>query len=353
MAAHEYLAWMAADTPSRWCNDSALTADIEQALASGAVGVTTNPPLTYEALTVEPDRYVDALSAIDPAVEGDDRVVQLLGVVVKSIATRLRPLWEASDKQVGYVRCQVQPEAFGSYDEMLRQGLTIAGFGKNVMVKIPGSDAGIAVLEELAARGIPTNPTVCVSVAQTLAAADACDRGRARARAAGIPTQRSSAAFVMGRLQDYLSVLNQERGTGLSVDDLTTAALAAAKRCYALLRERDSETMMMPAAFRAARQVTELAGAQLEMTIHPKIQRELNQWDAQSGIPRESRIDAEVDQAAVDRVAEALPEFRLAYDPDALRIGEFDAFGATKLTLGGFHNTGWLPLRETFAPAKV
>lgn len=349
MAAHEYLAWMTTNTPTRWCNDSALMTDIEPALASGAVGVTTNPPLTYEALTTEPELYRDAMNAIDPRLEGDDRVVQLLGVVVRSVAARLRPLWEASGGRVGYVRCQVQPEAFDDYDAMLAQGLTIAGFGENVMVKIPGSDAGIAVLEELAARGIPTNPTVCVSVAQTLAAAEACDRGRARAEAAGIEPKRSTAAFVMGRLQDYLTMLNTERGTGLSFDDLTSAALAAAKRCHQLLRDSGSQTMLMPAAFRAARQVTELSGAEAEMTIHPKIQRELNEWDAASGIPREPRIGAPVDEDAVARVTEALPEFRLGYEPDALVLGQFDGFGATKLTLGGFHNSGWLPLRETFA----
>lgn len=351
MATHEYLAWMAANTASRWCNDSALMRDIEPALASGAIGVTTNPPLTYEALTTESDRYADALAAIDPALHRDDRVVQLLGAVVRSVAARLRPLWEETDGRVGYVRCQVQPDAYASPAAMLAQGLTIAGFGENVMVKIPGSDAGIAVLEELAARGIPTNPTVCVSVAQTVAAAEACDRGRARARAAGIEPQRSSAAFVMGRLQDYLTVLNAERDTRLSFDDLTSAALAVAKRCYQVLRERNSETMMMPAAFRAARQVTELAGAEVEMTIHPKIQAELNALDATTGVPREARIDAEVDQAAVERVAEALPEFLLAYDPDALHHGEFDSFGATRLTLNGFQDSGWVPLRETFAMA--
>ena len=349
MATHEYLAWMAANTPSRWCNDSALTDTLEAALVSGAVGVTTNPPLTYEALTTEPELYAAALAELDPMLLGDDRVVQLLGLVVKRIAARLRSVWESSEHRLGYVRCQVQPEAYADYDAMLRQGLTIAGFGENVMVKIPGSDAGIAVLEELAARGIPTNPTVCVSVAQTLAAAEACDLGRARAREAGIPAQRSSAAFVMGRLQDYLSLLNEERGTGLSFDDLATAALAAAKRCYFFLRERGSETMLMPAAFRAARQVTELAGAEVEMTIHPKIQRQLNEWDAQGGIPRETRIDAAVDEAAVERVAAALPEFGSAYEPDGLHVGQFDAFGATQLTLDGFQKGGWVPLRESFA----
>lgn len=43
----DYPAWMALETPSRWNNDSADHIEIEEAEESGAVGVTTNPPLTH------------------------------------------------------------------------------------------------------------------------------------------------------------------------------------------------------------------------------------------------------------------------------------------------------------------
>ena len=51
MKEHGYLKWMAENTDTDWCNDSAIAAEIDAAMASGAVGCTTNPPLTFQVLT--------------------------------------------------------------------------------------------------------------------------------------------------------------------------------------------------------------------------------------------------------------------------------------------------------------
>lgn len=336
-----FLAWMAKNTPTNWCNDSALTTTITKALAQGAVGVTTNAPLSYEALTDESGHQeLDPVDTVT-ASEGDDRVVQLLGRVVRPIARRLHPMFEATGKAQGYVRSQVQPSISGDYDAQLAQGLAIAGFGENVMVKIPGTASGIRVLEELAARGIPTTATVCVSAPQVMAAADAYERGVERAKAAGITPAPSTSAYVMGRLQDYLSTVNQEKNLGLAVEDLEEAVLAVAKRLAGAFADRPTAPVLMPAAFRHPRQVTGLAGAVATMTIHPKIQAALAEFNA----PLEASIDQPVDQARVERVAEAIPDFVRAYELDGMTASEFDAFGATAMTLGGFQSSGWEPLR--------
>jgi transaldolase len=100
----------------------------------------------------------------------------------------------------------------------------------------------------------------------------------------------------------------------------------------------------MPAAFRTARQVAELVGGVMHMSIHPKIQALVVKADAESAIKRRVAIDDPVDLDAVARVAKALPEFVLAYEPDGLQPEEFDAFGATARTLDSFDKTGWQKL---------
>lgn len=345
MSKCEYLGWMANNTPTQWCNDSALMADIDSALASGAIGCTSNPPLTYEALTVETNLYADGVAAIPPTAKGDDRVVELLGVVVRNIARRLRGIYETSGKTRGFIRSQVQPRKSGNGAAMLRQGQRIASWGDNVMVKIPGTFSGIQVLEELAAVGTPTTATVCVSVSQVLAAAEANERGAARAKTAGFQPAPSTAALVMGRLQDYLAAINRERNAGVSPADLETAALAAVKRCYTMMKSRGYAQLLMPAAFRAPRQVADLVGAVAHMTIHPKIQAAIVKAEAEGSIKRRIAIDDPVDADAIARVARALPEFALAYEPDGLRPEDFDAFGATVMTLDGFDKTGWQKLQ--------
>lgn len=338
-----YLSWMAQHTITRYCNDSALTSTITHALANGAVGVTTNAPLSYEALTTNEAQDLDPVATMDRTAQGDAKVVEMLGRVVRPIARRLEGIYEAAQGEYGYVRSQVQPSASGDYEAQLAQGLRISAFGPNVMVKIPGTESGMKVLEELAARGIPTTATVCVSASQIMAAADAYERGVSRALAAGVTPARSTSAFVMGRLQDYLAAVNTQQGLGLATDDLAEAVLAVARRLVDAFKDRPTAPLFMPAAFRHPRQVTLLAGARAEMTIHPKIQEAINALDASEGIARQEGIDRPLDMERVDRVLNAIEDFGRAYALDGLRPEEFDSFGATKMTLDGF-DKGWRQL---------
>ena len=60
-----YLSWMASETKTRWNNDSAIDSQVDSAIAQGAIGATTNPPLSYEALTTQARIYGEKLSAIE------------------------------------------------------------------------------------------------------------------------------------------------------------------------------------------------------------------------------------------------------------------------------------------------
>ena len=345
MEKYAYLSWMAENTPSQWCNDSAITEDIEAALANGAVGCTSNPPLTYEVLTAQPELFRKEMDKIPKDAMGDDRAAELIGVVVRHIAAILYDIYEKSGGKFGYIRAQVQPDLSADAEAMLNMGKMFASWGKNIKVKIPGTAAGIWVLEELAALGIPTNPTVCVTVSQIIAAAEANERGIQRAAAAGIQPAQSTSAIVMGRLQDYLTKLNEQRGTGLSFSELSWASLAVVKKSYHIFTERGYSQVLMPAAFRCAMQVEQLAGSKVEMTIHPKVQSMLNESDAEGLLCRENNIDKPVDEDAVERVRRALLEFGQAMDEDGLAIKDFDTFGATEMTLHGFDITGWQKLK--------
>jgi transaldolase len=338
-----YLKWMAENTDTRWCNDSALRDDYMEAIQYGAVGCTTNPPLTFEALTVNTDRFKEKTEAVRAKYSGREKVLEYFRILVPDIAAEFLPVWEKTGGKTGYVRSQVEPRLGGDAEAMLAMGKTISGFGKNVMVKIPGTKAGIYVLEELAALGIPTTATVCVSLPQLIAAAQAYERGCARAKKAGLPVPASTGALVQGRLQDYLAKLNAERGNPVSAGDLENAMIAMLKRAYRTFKKEGYALTIMPAAFRCARQVSELAGGVFEMTIHPKIQELLIEADEKGTIKREKRIDAAADEDAAGRVIKAFPEFGRAYEPDGLSIDEFDSYGGVVMTLDGF-DKGWQQL---------
>lgn len=344
MREHKYLRWMAENTDTQWCNDSAMIGEIQTALKYGAIGCTSNPPLTYEALTSTPEIFKDELNSLKSNISGDEKAVELIGIVVRRISKMLYPIYEKTNGRFGYIRAQVQPDLSANADAMFVMGKRFASWGENIKVKIPGTKAGMWVLEELAALGIPTNPTVCVTVSQIISAAKANERGIKRAIKKGIKPAESTSAIVMGRLQDYLTVLNKSRNTGLSTYDLECGALAVTKRCYKVFIEEGYKQVLMPAAFRCAWHVGQMVGSKVVMTIHPKIQDMIINAESEGTMKRELAIDLPVDPEAIDRVKRALPEFELAYEPGALKDDDFDSYGGTKMTLESFDINGWQKL---------
>jgi transaldolase len=338
-----YLSWLAAETHTRWNNDSAIHSQVEAARAQGAIGVTTNPPLSHEALVTDTGLYGDKLAGLDKSLPDDEFAFRAMCLVAGHFSEYFLDLHKKSGGFYGGVRAQVAPNLRADAQGMLDYGKRLAAIGKNILVKIPGTKAGIFVLEELAALGINTNPTVVVSVSQALAAAEAFERGRQRAVRAGLPEPVSTCAIVMGRAQDYFAALNKERNLGLAVTDLEWAALAIVKRSYAIYREKGYHSLIMPAAFRAPLQVEQLAGGDFWATIHPKIQAAVEEADKAGTIQRKLFADAPADEGAVTRVAAVLPEFRAAYEPDGLTPDAFDTFDGVVMTLDGFHE-GWKKL---------
>ena len=339
-----YLSWLASETDSNWNNDSALAPQVENAVANGAIGATTNPPLSFEALTAEPDLYGEKLARIDRNLPDNEFALQAMSLVPARLSGLFMDLHEKRGAYFGCVRAQVGPPLRFDAEGMLAAGKKLTALGKNIMVKIPGTKAGVWVLEELAALGIPTNPTVITTVSQAVAVAEAYERGRKRAEQAGIKAGWSTCAVVMGRAQDYFATLNQERRLGLSSEDLEWAALAIVKRSCQIYQKNGYNSLIMPAAFRAPMQLEQLSGGPLHSTIHPKIQDAVEQADRAGKMRREIFIDAPLDKAALDRVAAKLPEFTQSCEPDALELSDFDTFGSVVMTLDAFDVTGWQKL---------
>ncbi|MCL2580515.1 MAG: hypothetical protein FWE32_10900 [Oscillospiraceae bacterium] len=344
MSKQNYLAWMAENTATQWTNDSAILSQLEHAIENGAVGTTTNPPLSYEGLTVDAHLYEKDLAALRRDCSDDEFAEEAMGLVVKNLSRKLMPMHEARGGHFGCVRAQLQPGLHDDAGAMLAMGKRFAAWGKNVMVKVPGTQAGIWVMEELAALGIPTNPTVLCSVSQIVASAEAYERGYDRALKAGITPAWTTEALVMGRLQDYLSNLNTERNAGVAVSDLAWAAIEMVKRTYHIFQKKGYKTIMQGAAFRCAMHVEQMVGGPFCSTIHPSIQTLVRDADALGEMRRQSCIEEPVDPAIIDRVAKAFPEVWKALEPDALAPDEFADFGPVKMTLENFDTNGWQKL---------
>jgi len=338
-----YLDWVIGETPTKWWHDSAEAAELQIGLNRGAIGVTTNPCLANLALMR--DRPLWAL-AIDEVLArklpAEQKAEALMQIAVTRTAEKLLPHYQASQGREGFVCAQVNPSRAGDRDAMQAMARRFHDWAPNIAVKLPATSAGLDVLEECVAEGITSTATVSFTVPQAVAIAERHRAGIRRARQAGIAPGKCFAVVMIGRLDDYLREVAHDNQVGVSESDIRQAGLAVTKRAYALYRECHYEAVLLIAALRGGYHLTELAGADLLMSIAPAFQEIFVTQE----FPREERIEVPVPADVIERLCR-MPEFVRAYEPEGMRPSEFIAFGVTQRTLSQFVEAGWR-LMETY-----
>ena len=334
MKENKYLRWLSGATDSVYWHDSAIPEELSRAETNGAVGVTTNPILVYSSLRNHADFWEDKLKHIDESVQADERAEALTKCVTSTLVEKLSK--HAKKKGGGFCCAQVNPIKHGDQNAMVEQARRYSQVAEKIVVKLPATSAGIRAFEECAAKGLNVAATVSFTVAQVLAVGEAYERGRKKAEANGIEPGLGIAVLMVGRLDDYLRDVALDTGAGVSEEDIRCSGLAAIKRAYSVFKERGYTCKIMPAGFRGPYHITELSGADMIMSILPKIA------DTLLSVPEpfSTRIDVPVPADAIKRLL-MMPEFIKAYEPNGLDINEFVTYGATNRTLTQFCLTGW------------
>ena len=340
-----YLEWLTQETPTRWWHDSAIPAEIDTAIVNGALGVTTNPVLTYKSLEAVPDFWRPQVERIPADLTGRPRAEELLKIVARLAASKFDAIYELTDGLHGYALGQLDPGNCSDSDEMLAQALRYASWGRNIAVKLPTVKAALPVIEELAARGIAVCTTLNFSVSQALAAGTAYERGAGRARASGVPVRPGFVVQQGGRLDEYLMDVAEDNGIDVDQADVQHAGNAVCKRSYRLFQERGITAKIMPAGLRGVHHLAAMAGADVVFSLQSRVQRIAIEAD----LPRVWRIDEEIPEPSLAALRR-IPEFVRAYEEHGLATEEFVSFGVTQRTLSQFLWTGWAPL-ETYASA--
>ena len=145
----------------------------------GITGVTSNPTIFDKAIA-ESDIYDDAL--VEYASDGADRqtIFERLEVDdVRDAADVLRPVYDEAGQRDGFVSIEVSPtlayDTGGSIAEARR--LWAAIDRPNVLIKVPGTPAGIPAIKTLISEGINVNVTLLFAIDSYLAAANAYIEG--------------------------------------------------------------------------------------------------------------------------------------------------------------------------------
>jgi transaldolase len=323
--------------PTEYWNDSCAVAELEYAVARGASGATSNPQIVGEVLKKERVTWeprVRALATEHPTWTE----TELTWAIIEEMAVRgarvLAPVFEASGGRAGRLSLQVDPTLHVDADRMVQQAAHFATLAPNIQVKLPATAAGIAAVEATTARGINVNATVCFTVPQAVAVAEAVERGLdALAASGGDAGAMSPVVTVMiGRLDDWLRVVAERDGIAVHPDALNWAGIAAIKRAYAIFRERGYRARLLGAAYRHRLHWTELVGGNVIMTIPHAWQVRFNE----SGIDPVDRMDVPVDPAFIAELSDRFLDFRRAYEPDGLTLDAFASFGPSARTLRAF-----------------
>jgi transaldolase len=330
-----YLSWVIENTPTKWWHDSAATAELDVGVERGAIGATTNPVLSSAALKT--DRALWALEIEDVLARdlpAEQKAEALMRIPVSKAAAVMRG-------RPGFVCAQVNPVRAGDRDCMLPMARRLHAWAPNIAVKLPATAAGLDVLEECVAEGTTVTATVSFTVPQVIAIAERHRAGIRRARANGTEPGQCFAVIMIGRLDDYLREIAHDSYASVDEADIRQAGLAVTKRAYSIYKERGYEAVLLVAALRGDYHLTELAGADLVMSIHPSYQQNF----VTQNFPCEERIDNPVSRAVIERLS-AMPEFVRSYEPDGMDAKEFMSFGLTQRTLSQFAECGWKPMES-------
>jgi transaldolase len=332
-----YLDWVIGHTSTRWWHDSAEEAELDLGLQRGAVGVTTNPFLSNIALNKDRGLWSAAIDEVLARnLPAESKAEALMQIAVTRAAAKLMPEYQASGGQSGFVCAQVNPLHAGDRDCMYSMAKRLDAWAPNIAVKLPATLAGLDVLEDCAAEGITTTATVSFTVPQALAIAERHRAGIARAKEKAVEPGKCFAVIMIGRLDDYLREVAHDNQAAVSESDIRQSGLAVTKRAYATYQDLGYEAVLLVAALRGGYHLTELAGADLIMSIHPSSQEIFVSQD----LPREERIHQPVAPEVVERLCQ-LPEFERAYEPNGMDPCDFIGFGPTQRTLSQFSDVGW------------
>ena len=318
-------------------NDSCSVQELTYAVANGAVGATTNPTIVLGVLKKELAAWREPLRRIidgNPTWTEIEVAWRLIEEMALKGAEVLRPIFEREQGRKGRISVQTNPTFYRNAEAIVAQAMHFHGLAPNIQVKIPVTRAGIAAIEEATFRGVNVNATVCFTLPQSMAVAEAVERGLTRRAAAGqdIAGMTPVCTIMIGRLDDWLKVVAKNESIVLTPGHLDWAGIAVMKKTYGMFQQRGYRARLLAAAYRHHLHWSELIGGDIVQSIPYEWQLLFNGSDVEV----KKRMQDPVDPAMVGELYRKFADFRRAYDENGMAVEEFDRFGATLRTLRTF-----------------
>ena len=200
-------------------------------------GVTSNPAIFEKAILGSSDYDEDMAAAAREGLSAREVYRRLAVRDVQLAADVLRPVYDESDGQDGYVSLEVAPRLAHDTEGTLEQARMYWGLvdRPNLMIKIPATDEGIPAIEEALYEGMNVNVTLLFAVSYYERVMEAFIRATERRKEAGRPLDRHSvASFFVSRVDTEVDKRLEAAGR---TDLAGKAGLANARAAYRKFRE--------------------------------------------------------------------------------------------------------------------
>jgi transaldolase len=222
-----------------------LSGELQQRVTTqGLRGITSNPAIVHQAISGSHDYETHITELISQGLTASDIYERLVVTDVQEACDILHPVYEASEGVDGFVSLEVSPylahDTVGTMQEARR--LAHAVHRPNVLIKIPGTPAGVPAIEQMVYEGININVTLLFAIQDYEAVAHAYIAALERRVAEGKPvhTVASVASFFLSRIDVLIDQLLQQRYRATTTGDgsprleslMGQGAIANAKLAY-------------------------------------------------------------------------------------------------------------------------
>ena len=215
--------------------------------ADGVSGVTSNPSIFEQAIT-KSDDYDETIRILTSQGKSTDEIYQLLTVEdIQRVADVLRPTYDRTDGQDGFVSLEVSPTLAHDTEGTIREAHLLWSLvdRPNSMIKVPATREGIPAIKQLIGEGININITLLFGLPRYQEVVHAYLDGLEILANKGGSLKRvaSVASFFLSRIDVLLDPLLEKKklinGSQADIASLVLGqvAIASAKVAYQLYKE--------------------------------------------------------------------------------------------------------------------
>lgn len=202
------------------------------------MGLTSNPAIFEQAIanTDEYDKDIEGIISRSSDISQLELFNALAIGDIQAACDAFLETWKATEGVDGMVSFEVTPDLAHDAEGTIAMGLDLHGRvdRPNLMIKVPGTQAGVKAFEELTAHGINVNVTLLFSVKRYREIANAYIRGLERRHADGHDINRiaSVASFFVSRVDGAVDQFLVANGSEQAMSLKGKIAIANAKVAY-------------------------------------------------------------------------------------------------------------------------